>query len=286
MSTTEFFRPATLAEALATLDRYRQEAVVVNGGTDIVEKIANGSVEPAAIIYIQDIAELKGIREDGRFISIGGTATYNDVLQSPLSRRYSVLCQAIAEIGSPPIRVVGTPAGNIGTAVPAADCNVALMALDAEVVLVSLGGERTVKATEMFVSYCRTALRENELIKEIRIPKMPSGSASAFLKLAKRKAQDIAQVAAGVRLTMDGDVCREIIIALGAVSSKTIRAYSLEQLVVGKQVAAAVAAVKDVVPTEVALRSPRNKAYKEAVIGILVGRAIMQAYTEVSGGRH
>lgn len=284
LSKTEFFCPETLTEALAILDKYRQDATIVNGGTDIVEKIANGSVDPSAIVYIQNIAEFKGIRENNGFICIGGAATYNDVLLSPLCRPYSGLCEAIREIGSPPIRVVGTPAGNIGTAVPAADCNVALMALDAEIVLANTAGERVVKAGDMFVSYCKTAMQANELIKEIRIPRLPENCGSAFLKLAKRKAQDIAQVAVCIRLALDGDVCRDVRISLGAVSSKTIRAYSLEQVVAGKKVSAAVEAVKDVVPVEVALRSPRNKAYKEAVIGTLVGRAIEQVYAKVSGG--
>ena len=283
MSGTEFFSPTTLEEAFELLDKYRERAVIVNGGTDIVEKIADGTVDPDAIIYIQPISELKGIRETKGFIHIGGAATYKDILSSALCSQFSALEQAVWEVGSPPIRVLGTPAGNLGTAVPAADCNVALMALGAEVLLASSAGDRTLKLTDLFVGNGQTALKNNELIKEIRIPITGVNAASAFVKLARRKAQDIAQLSVAVSLTVEGDTCREICIALGAVNSVIVRAYSLEKLMNGNAIDAGIAAVKKTIPEELSLRNPRNKPYKEAVIGVAVERAIKKAYAEVMG---
>ena len=262
MGTTEFFRPHTLAEALDLLAKYQQKALIVNGGTDIVEKIAHGTVDPEAIVYIQDVAELKGITQEDGYVRIGGAATYNEISASPLGRQYMAICQAIDGLGSPPIRVVGTPAGNIGTAVPAADCNVAMIALDAKVVL---------------------ALKPDELIKEIRLPLPAANSASAFMKLTRRKAQDIAQVSVGVMLAVEGEVCRAINIALGAVNATPVRAASLEKLIVGKKVVEGAQLIKGAFPSEAALRSPRNRAYKSAVIGVLTERAIMQAYAVLGG---
>ena len=189
------------------------------------KRIANGTIDPAAIIYIQGITELKGIEKADGFVRIGGAVTYKEVLDSPLCSQFSALKQAVLEVGYPPIRVVGTPAGNIGTAVPAADCNVALMALDAEVVVASKQGERVIKLADLVVGYRKTTLAANELIKEIRIPVVAGvNTASAFVKLAKRKAQDIAKVSAAVRLTVEGDVCRNIVVAMGAVNKITVRA--------------------------------------------------------------
>jgi CO/xanthine dehydrogenase FAD-binding subunit len=299
MVRTEFYSPSSLVAALELLDQYRQQAVIVNGGTDVVEKIANGTIDPAAIVYIQGIAELKKIGESNGFVRIGGAVTYEEVLNSPLCSQFSALKQAVLEVGSPAIRVVGTPAGNIGTAVAAADCNVALMALDAEVVAASKQGERVIKLTDFVVGYRKTVLAANELIKEIRIPVVPGvNTASAFVKLSKRKAQDIAEVSAGVRLTVEGDVCRDIVVAMGSVSKMTVRAYSLEEIITGKKVVDGAAAIKGLVPAEVALRSPGNelfaarpfakaeRQYKEAVIGVVVERAIKKAYAEVLGRRN
>jgi carbon-monoxide dehydrogenase medium subunit len=299
MVRTEFYSPSSLVAALELLDKYRQQAVIVNGGTDVVEKIANGTINPAAIIYIQGITELKGIRENSGFVRIGGTVTYKEVLDSPLCCQFSALKQAVLEVGSPPIRAVGTPAGNMGTAVPAADCNVALMALDAEVVAASKQGERVIKLTDLVLDYRKTTLAANELIKEIRIPIILGvNTASAFVKLAKRKAQDIAEVSAAVRLTVEGDVCRDIVVAMGSVNKVTVRAYSLEAVVAGKKVLDGAATVKGMVPAEVALSAPGNalfaarpaaeaeRQYKEAVIGVVVERAIKKAYAEVLGRRN
>jgi carbon-monoxide dehydrogenase medium subunit len=299
MVRTEFYSPNSLAGALELLDKYRQQAVIVNGGTDIVEKIANGTIDPAAIVYIQGIAELKGIAESGGFVRIGGAVTYKEVLESPLCSQFSALKQAVLEVGSPPIRAVGTPAGNLGTAVPAADCNVALMALGAEVVAASKQGRRIIKLADLVVGYRKNALAANELIEEIRIPVIPGvNTASAFVKLAKRKAQDIAEVSAAVRLTVEGDVCRDIFIAMGSVNKVTVRAYSFEEAVAGKKVLDGAATVKGMVPAEVALGGPGNelfdarptakveREYKEAVIGVVVERAIKKAYAEVLGRRN
>jgi CO/xanthine dehydrogenase FAD-binding subunit len=299
MVTTEFYNPTSLAAALELLDEYGQQAVIVNGGTDIVDKIARGIIDPAAIIYIQGIGGLKGISESKGFIHIGGAVTYEEVLGSPLCCRFSALQQAVLEVGSPAIRAVGTPAGNIGTAVPAGDCNVALMALDTEVVAASRKGERVIKLADLVVDYRKTSLAANELITEIRIPVVAGiNTASAFVKLAKRKAQDIAQVSAAVRLTVEGDVCRDIVIAMGSVNKITVRAYSLEKLLIGKKVVAGTAEIKGMVPAEVALSSSDNplfaarptaeaeRQYKEAVIGVVVERAIKKAYAEVLQGRN
>jgi len=281
MEMTKFYSPGTVAEILELLDTYREKAVVVNGGTDIVEQIAKGAVRPDAIVYIQNVQELKKIYSDGAYVHIGGTSTYADVLESLECKQFSALHKAVSGCGTPPIRVVGTPAGNIGTAASAADCNVALIALDADIVLAGKGFERTVAAKDMFISQGLTERKPNELIKEILIPVVKDGSGSDFLKLAKRKAQDIAQVSVGVSLSVENGTIKDISIAMGAVAPTTVKTSSFEAIALGKTAEAAAAAVRENVPVEASLRSPRNRAYKEAVIGVLTSRAILGAFADL-----
>ena len=283
MKRAEFFSPKTVAEVLDLLDAYREKAVIVNGGTDIVEQIAKDAVNPEAIIYIQNVQELKGIHVENAYIRIGGASTYAEVLASPACQQFTALQRAISECGSPPIRAVGTPAGNIGTAAPAADCNVSLIALDAGIVLASKDAERTIAAKDMFIASGRTQRRPNELIKEIHIPVVKPGTGSGFLKLAKRKAQDIAQVSVAVCLSINDKNISDISIALGAVAPTAIKAYSFESLARNKTAQDAAAAVKQEIPTEAALRNPRNKAYKEAVMGVITARAITHAFADAEG---
>jgi CO/xanthine dehydrogenase FAD-binding subunit len=279
MNQGEYFGPKNLNDALELLDKYREKAVIVNGGTDIVEKIAHKKIDPEVIIYIQDIHELKNITEDKDFVCIGGAATYDDVMASPLCSQFSGLLQAIAETGSPAVRALGTPAGNIGTAAPAADCNVPLIALNAEIVLAGKNGERVIPIKDMFIDYCKIQMENHELIKEIRIPKRCAGSntASSFVKLSKRKGQDISQVAVAVCLTLDGELCREISIGMGAVSATTVKAYSLEKIMTGKKIDEGLAGIRCVFPSEATLRNSRNKPYKEEVVNTVVERAIRKA---------
>lgn len=280
MTAQSFHNPTTLAEILDIIDAHKDRAVIVNGGTDIVKALNSGSVTADAVVYIRNVRELDYIRERDGYVAIGGITSYRSIQESPLCKRFTGLMEAVAEVGSPPVRAIATPAGNIGTAASGADCNVALMALAASVVLAGKGGERVLEFEELFADkHTRTCMRPDELIREIRIP--VSDRASAFIKLAKRKAQDIAQVSACVSLRTEGDICEAVTVALGAVSRKVVRASSLEALITGKKVDDAVVAVKNVVPAEASLRSPRNRPYKEAVIGVIVGRALKNAYAEI-----
>ena len=275
MSATRFFAPDSLEDALRLLAVYRGGAVVVNGGTDIVEKIDSGRVRPRAVVFIGNIRSLRGVERRGKDIVIGGGTVYADILRSPLSAALNALRDAVAEIGSPPIRAVATLAGNIGSAVPAADGNVALVALGARVELVSLEGERSVPAHEVFQGPGKTCLEAHELIRGIAVADM--ASPSAFVKLARRKSQDIAQVSAAVRLDMEGDICRDVAIGMGAVAATVVRARSFETLLRGRPLEDGLAELRCAVPAEASLRSPRNRAYKEAVMGVIVERAVRKA---------
>lgn len=284
MIRTEFFKPATLAEALDLLESYGEKAVIVNGGTDVVEKIAKGVVNPQAIVYIQDIPELKGIREEDGFIAIGGAVTYQEIEKSPICSKLPALMEAVSEIGSPAIRNVATPAGNIGTAVAAADCNVALVVLDAKIVLAGKNGERVVEVSSIFRDKGQTDINKNELIKEIRIPVPDADTCSSFVKLARRKAQDIAQVSVAVSIKVKEGVCQDIKIALGAVNPVPVRAATLEKQMIGKEVEKGLAEIKGIFPPEATLRDDRFKPYKEQVTSVIIGRAIKKAYGKAVGG--
>ncbi|MDR2077174.1 MAG: FAD binding domain-containing protein [Desulfovibrio sp.] len=282
MTAQTFYNPGTISEILDLLDEYKEEAVIVNGGTDIVEQIGSGRIRPKAILYIRNAGELDYIREENGAVLIGGITSYRSMLESPLCRQFGGLRQALTEIGSPPIRVVATPAGNIGTSASGADCNTALLALGASVVLSSKTGERILTLEDLFSNPGKTGLHRNELIRQIRIP-INKAARSSFIKLAKRKAQDIAQVSACVCVEAEGGICQKVTVSLGAVAPRTIRAKSLEEKIVHRTLAEAVAAVKGIIPAEASLRNPKNRPYKEAVIGVIVGRALKQAYADGVG---
>lgn len=271
---TDFVKPESISDALAYLKKYEDRAVVVNGGTDVVPKLANYEINPELIVYIQEIGELGEIREDDDYLMIGGAVTYRDILESPLCAKYSGLVQAVSEVGSPSIRTVGTPAGNIANGAPAADCGVMLLALDADVVVAGSSGERTAALDQILLEPFKTTLKSDELIKTIRIPRHSTNTFTAFVKMYRRKAQDIARVSVGVSLVLEEKVCKEASIALGAVNKVPVRAHSLEEILKGQEVENGLAAIKDVFPAEA---TPR-KSYKKLVTNPVIMRAVSKAY--------
>jgi aerobic carbon-monoxide dehydrogenase medium subunit len=133
------------------------------------------------------------------------------------------------------VRNVGTIGGNVVNASPAADVVAPLLALDAELTLVSPTASRRLPLTEFLVGPGQTARRHDELLRYVHVRKLPTRSATAFIKAGRRKAMEISVVCVAARLTLDSEGrCVTAGIALGAVSATTMRARNAEQMLLGK----------------------------------------------------
>lgn len=275
---TDFFKPVELTQATELLEKYGDRAVIVNGGTDIVLEITRKKILPSAVIYVEGIEQLKGIRSEGDSIVIGGAVTYLEMQNSPICRRIKGLMAALSRLGSPPIRAVGTPAGNIATAAPSADCTTMLMALKAEITLSSRGGERVVAIEEFFTGRNETALKAHEIIKEIRFDAPQANYGTGYARAARRKAQDIGKALCGVSIRIEDNVCSEAAVSLGALNAICVRGKSIEKAIVGKNRAESIAYVKENFPVEAGLRESYFKHYKELVTSSIVARALEMAW--------
>ena len=280
---TEFFKPTDIKSAIALLEKYKDAAVIVNGGSDIVQPIAEGKLEPEAVIYIAGIKELQSISEREGKIVIGGAVTYTQMLKSPIIQKVPGLIEAVRQLGSPPIRHVATAAGNLGTGAPSADCTTMLLGLGAKIVLVSAGGERTLAVEDFFVKTYKTAIAPNELIKEIYFDAPKPGDGSGYIRLARRKSQDIAKVLVSASLTVKGGVCQKAIIGLGALNATAVRGASIEAGITGKKREEALAYIRQNFPKEAGLRESRFKHYKELVTCAAVERAVAMAWNNAQG---
>jgi hypothetical protein len=124
---------------------------------------------PDRILDLWRLDELRGIAVDGDAISLGALTTYTDIRRSAVCREHlPVLVEAAATIGAAQIQNRGTLGGNVVNASPAGDTLPVLLAADATFVLGSAGGERTVRASEFWPAYRRTALEPDELLLRIR----------------------------------------------------------------------------------------------------------------------
>ncbi|MFL5803923.1 MAG: FAD binding domain-containing protein [Roseiflexaceae bacterium] len=252
-----YLQPTTLDETLTLLSQHAGRARVVAGGTDVLVELQRGVKPTAMLIDITKIHELKYIRHADGLISIGGLATHNDVIMSAACVRQALpLAQACWEVGAPQIRTRATIAGNLITASPANDTITPLMALDAEVVLLSGAGERVVPLREFYPGFRQTAIRPDELLREIRFPALQEQQRGLFLKLGLRRAQAISVIDIAIVLTFDVEppsdqsaICNpqsaivsDARITLGCLAPTIVRAPAAEAYLKGKQLSAEVCA--------------------------------------------
>ncbi|MCA3565420.1 MAG: FAD binding domain-containing protein [Methylocystis sp.] len=251
-----YLRPATLSEALANLDVDARNPPanpldrlgILAGATDFFPAAAARQAwfqpTPANILDISAIAELRGVTTGPDGVRIGALATWTDVINSALPPAFDALKQASRQVGGVQIQNRGTLAGNLCNASPAADGVPPLLALDAEVELVSAAGSRRLPLADFILSNRRTALRPDELMVAIHVPKPADSERSLFLKLGARAYLVISIASAAVNLACDeaGRITRARI-AAGACSAAPQRLPELERRLAGLPIADAAQAV-------------------------------------------
>jgi carbon-monoxide dehydrogenase medium subunit len=281
----DYHRPQSVAEALALLAQFGEDGKVLAGGHSLVPMMKLRLAEPAHLIDINGIGGLRGIREEGNAIVIGAGTTQAEVLASDLLRRICpILPDAAAQIADPQVRNCGTIGGNCANGDPGNDDPAIMMALDATYVLQSQGGERRVAARDFYLGIYATALKENELLTEIRIPIPAAGCGMAYKKI-KRKVGDYAIAAAAVTLTMANGKCSGAAVALTNVgdtallspgAADALKGTAVDASAIGAAVAAAMAAVNPVED----LRG--SVEYRTAMAGEMTRRAITEALSRAT----
>lgn len=253
----EYFAPETVEEALELLAKYGSEAKLVSGGTDLIPKMKAQVAAPKYLISTKGIAGLDYINfDEEKGLSFGTAVSIRQVENFPAVKKYyPALYEGAHSIASTQIRNAGTLVGNICNAVPSADSAPAMLVLGAVVHAVSKRGERDIPIAEFFTGVCKTVVEPDELVTGISIPAPVANSKSIYLPFTVRRALDLAMVGSAVNMVMDGDVCKDIKIALGAVAITPKRAYTAEEMLKGKKLtdelileAAAVASEKDCAP--------------------------------------
>lgn len=280
-----YYQPGTLDDALGLLAEHGARARVIAGGTDVIVELSRNVKPTATLIDITRIPELRGIHPEGHELILGALTTHNDVIASPLLVTHALpLAQACHEIGAPQLRTRATVAGNLITASPANDTISALMALDARVVLVSTAGTRTLPVSDFLTGFRTTALRADELVREIRIPAMTANQRGLFIKLGLRRAQAISVIHIAMVLTFDDDIVTDARIALGCLAPTIVRGHAIERAVTGHQLTpdicahAGTLARNDVTPID----DIRGSAgYRQATLARLVTDGLQR----LAGGR-
>src|SRR5712671_2746818 len=180
--------PATLSEAVQLLASRDGDAKALAGGQSLVPMLAFRLAQPALLVDLRKLADLRGIRISDKGVTLGAMVRWREIEDDErLDAAHPLLKAAVAHIAHYQIRNRGTVGGSLAHADPAAEMPGIAVTCDAELALAGPSGTRTVRAAEFFLGPLSTALAEDELIVEVRLPPWPTGRRWAFEEFAQRQ---------------------------------------------------------------------------------------------------
>jgi len=227
-----FLAPRSLA-ALAEARAAHPEAPLLAGGTDLGLKVSKDREKLPLVISTAFVPELQRLSAGPDAIELGAAVTYSAALGT-IDAAFPAMGAMMRRLGSRQIRNLGTFGGNLGTASPIGDTLPCLLALEATVVLRSTDGSRAVAIDDFFLGYRKTALRPDEFIEAIRLPRLKPGQHFLVYKLSKRFDQDISAVIGAFRLELQGNRVGVLRAAYGGMAATPKRAKALEQALIGR----------------------------------------------------
>jgi len=248
----EYFAAETVGEAASILARYDGEAKVLAGGQSLVPLLNMRLARPQALVDLNRVPDLAGIREDGDRLVVGAMPRQRDGERSQHVRRTQpLLHEAVTLIAHPQIRNRGTIGGSLAHADPASELPAVALALGAEFTVTGPTGERTLPAQDFFVTFLTTALEPDEVLTSISFTKQAQDTGWSVEEVARRHG-DFALAGAAVTMTLDGDRCKDARIALFGVGATAVRATGAEEALRGAEASeAALDAAADAVRDEI-----------------------------------
>jgi carbon-monoxide dehydrogenase medium subunit len=231
----EYFAPATLEEAIATLAERGDEAKVMAGGQSLIPLMKLRFAAPSVVVDLNRVPGLDFMQEEDGALRLGALVRHKACEQAEsLHGRYRVVGDAARLVADPLVRNRGTVCGSLAHADPQGDWGAVMLAARASVVARGPGGERTITVDELLQGPFTTSLEPDEVITEARVPDPGPRTSGTYLKL-ERKVGDYATAAVAVQVTLDNGHVGEAGIALTGVGPINIRAEAAEDALRGSE---------------------------------------------------
>ena len=251
----------------------REDAKLLAGGHSLVPAMKLRIARPASLIDIGRLDDLSYVTEEGDTIAIGALTRHKDVAGASLLQEHCPIVSFVAgQIGDPQVRHRGTIGGSLAHGDPASDLPTVILALHGDLVARGPGGDRAIASTEFFTGVFSTALAPDEMLVEIRVPKL--GSAGWSYTKMNRRAQDWATVAVAAVTRSSGSPPTTI--ALTNMGATPLRAHASEDALAGGssiEDAAALAAEG----TEPSSDHAASAEFRRHLARVLTKRALVEA---------
>jgi carbon-monoxide dehydrogenase medium subunit len=273
--------PATLSEAVQLLASRDGDAKALAGGQSLVPMLAFRLAQPALLVDLRKLADLRGIRITDKGVTLGAMVRWREIEDDDrLASAHPLLKAAIKHVAHYQIRNRGTVGGSVAHADPAAEMPGIAMTCDAEIAVVGTSGARTIQAADFFQGALTTALTPDEIIVEIRLPAWPKARRWGFQEFARRRG-DFAMAAAAVFYDQDeSGKAKNAHIGVIGVADRPLRLAAVEDVINGRVVdeitiAAADAATSAAVDPQDDIHA--SAAYRRSLVGTMVERALRHA---------
>jgi aerobic carbon-monoxide dehydrogenase medium subunit len=274
----DYVRPGSVGEAVSALQAAGEDAKVLAGGQSLLPVLRLRLAGPSMIVDLGGIAALRGIRVDGGELAIGAMTSHAEVAASPLVQAEAPLVAAMATtIGDRQVRHRGTLGGSIAHADPAGDMPTAAVALDATIVVAGPSGQRSIAARDFFTDIFTTTMAADEVLVEVRFPRMP-GWTARYEKF-HRTAQAWALVGAAAAVRRENGAIAEARVAFTNMGPTPVRASGVEAALAGAQDLNAVRSAAAGAGEGTSPPSDINGSaeYRRHLAGVLAARAVASA---------
>jgi len=251
----------------------RDDTKALAGGHSLLPLLRLRLARPSLLVDVGRLDDLSYVRDAGDSIAIGALTRHHDVVNAPLLQEHNPLVSyAAGLIGDPQVRHRGTIGGSLAHGDPASDLPAVALALDCEIDIAGPGGVRTVPVSEFFLGVFQTAVGADELVTEVRVPKLSGDHVWSYLKF-RRRAQDWATVGvAAVAKRSNGGV-EGAAISLVSMGATPLRASAAEAAWNAGEDPGAVAAEGTDPPSD----TNGSPEFRRHLARVLVPRAVEEA---------
>jgi carbon-monoxide dehydrogenase medium subunit len=229
----DYVRASTSDEVVSLLEKHREAARLLMGGTDLFPGMRDGIIRPQLVVDVKHLPGMQEIAYNAKSgLMVGAAATMNRIARhSDIQAQYPLLAEAAGFVGTYQVRNRATIGGNLCNASPCADTALATVVLEGNMVLFGPGGEREVAAADFFLGPGQTVLQAGEFLTAIRYPVPPPGAVGRHLKLSRNRLGDLAIVSVEVFCFPDATAASgfRFRIGLGSVAPVVLRAVEAEE---------------------------------------------------------